>query len=177
MKSLLKIAFYLTTLTLSSTANATDLTVGDKAPDFNLQATTGKFYKLSDYLGKQAVVIAWYPMANTRGCTIECKSLIDNGPAIREFDVSYFMVSVDPLDDNRAFAKETGADFPMLSDPTTAVAKSYDVLNLFGVASRVTFYVSKEGNIMKIDEDVTPKTAAEDMMTNLVALSVPKLKR
>ena len=107
-------------------SHATDLKVGMQAPNFNLQATTGDFYQLRDYQGKQAIVVAWYPMANTRGCTFECKSLVEQGHLIREYNVSYFMVSVDPLDDNRDFAKKTGADFPMLSDPTKATAKAYD---------------------------------------------------
>jgi len=164
-------------LALSSTMLfATNLQVGMQAPDFKLQATTGDYYQLSDYWGKQAVVIAWYPMANTRGCTIECKSLIEQGHLIRAFDVSYFMISVDPLDDNRDFAKKTGADFPMLSDPSKKTAKAYDVLNLFRVASRVTFYVSKEGEILKIDEDVTPASAAEDIAKQLESLSIEKVK-
>jgi len=154
---------------------ASDLKVGELAPNFKLQATNGDYYQLSDYKGKQAVVLAWYPMANTRGCTIECKSLVEKGHLIREYNASYFMASVDPLDDNRAFAKKTGADFPMLSDPSKDVAKAYDVLNIFRVASRVTFYISKEGKILKIDEDISPKTAAEDIADNLEKLNVDKL--
>ena len=155
-------------------AFATDLKVGDTAPNFNFQATTGDFYQLSDYQCKQAVLIAWYPMANTRGCTIECKSLTEQGHLIREYDVSYVMASVDPIDDNRAFAEKTGADFPMLSDPTKAAAKAYQVLNMFRVASRVTFYISKEGKILKIDDDISPKTAAEDMANTLGELGIAK---
>jgi peroxiredoxin Q/BCP len=154
--------------------SATELKLGDDAPNFKLQATTGDFYQLSDYKGKQAVVLAWYPMANTSGCTIECKSLTEQGHLIREYDVSYVMASVDPIDDNRDFAKKTGADFPMLSDPTKEAAKSYDVLNMFKVASRVTFYVSKEGKIIKIDDDITPKSAAQDIANNLAELGIAK---
>ncbi|WP_246058232.1 peroxiredoxin family protein [Litorilituus lipolyticus] len=165
-------SLFLSLFLLSSVVNATELKVGDMAPNFKLQATTGDYYQLSDYRGKQAVVLAWYPMANTRGCTIECKSLVEKGHLIRAFNVSYFMASVDPLDDNRDFAKKTNADFPMLSDPSKATAKAYDVLNLFRVASRVTFYIDKEGKIIKIDEDITPATAAEDIAKNLAALSI-----
>ncbi|WP_425451871.1 peroxiredoxin family protein [Candidatus Colwellia aromaticivorans] len=153
---------------------ATDLTVGMQAPNFNLQATNGDFYQLSDYQGKQAIVVAWYPMANTRGCTFECKSLIEQGHLIREYNVSYFMISVDPLDDNRDFAKKTGADFPMLSDPTKETAKAYDVLNFFRVASRVTFYISIDGKILHIDEDVSPKSAAPDIAKKLGELNIEK---
>jgi peroxiredoxin Q/BCP len=113
-------------------------------------------------------------MANTRGCTIECKSLVEKGHLIREYNASYFMASVDPLDDNRDFAKKTGADFPMLSDPSKEAAEAYDVLNIMRVASRVTFYISKDGEILKIDEDISPKTAAEDIASNLEMLKIAK---
>jgi peroxiredoxin Q/BCP len=43
------------------------LKVGDKAPDFSLPASTGKTVKLSDYLGKQTVVLAFFPKAFTGG--------------------------------------------------------------------------------------------------------------
>lgn len=172
MKHRFKIVAILFSLFTSFSLYATDLKVGEAAPDFNLQATTGDFYQLSDYKDKQVVVLAWYPMANTRGCTFECKSLVEKGHLIREYNASYFMASVDPLDDNRDFAKKTGADFPMLSDPTKETAKAYDVLNFMRVASRVTFYISKDGKILKIDDDINPKTAAEDIANNLKALNV-----
>ncbi len=174
MKTFKKI-IALSLFSLSLVSNATDLKVGDLAPDFNLQATDGKTYKLSDYSAKQTIVLAWYPMANTRGCTFECKSLIEKGHLIREYNVSYFMASVDPLDDNMEFAKDTGADFPMLSDPTKQTAKAYDVLNLFKLASRVTFYISKEGKILYIDDDISPKTAAEDIAHQLKLLNIEKV--
>jgi thioredoxin-dependent peroxiredoxin len=46
---------------------AAELKVGDLAPDFSLQASDGKTYKLSDFKGKKAVVIAWFPKAFTGG--------------------------------------------------------------------------------------------------------------
>jgi peroxiredoxin Q/BCP len=170
------ISILLTLIALTPlTINATNLKVGDKAPNFNLQATTGDYYQLSDYKGKQAVVIAWYPMANTSGCTIECKSITEQGHLIREFNVSYVMASVDPIDDNRDFAEKTGADFPMLSDPSKEAAKAYDVLNFFKVANRVTFYIDKTGTIVKIDEDINPEKAAEDMAKSLQELGIEKI--
>lgn len=50
----------------SSTA-AADLKVGDAAPDFTLEGSDGKSYRLRDYAGKQGVVIAWFPKAFTPG--------------------------------------------------------------------------------------------------------------
>lgn len=44
-----------------------DLEVGDDAPDFSLEGSDGKTYTLSDFEGKEAVVVAWYPKAFTGG--------------------------------------------------------------------------------------------------------------
>src|SRR3954452_21360858 len=157
---------------------APGLKVGDQAPDFTLQATDGKTYKLSDFKGKQAVVLAWFPKAFTQGCTIECKSLAEHGDLIQKYDVTYFMASVDPLDGaqgNKAFAETHKADFPLLSDPTKETAKAYGVLAERGFANRWTFYIGKDGRIQAIDKDVATglATSAEDMASKLGELKTP----
>jgi peroxiredoxin Q/BCP len=148
---------------------------GDMAPNFNLQGSDGNSYQLSDFRDKQAVVIAWFPKAYTSGCTVECKSLAENGHLIKKYDVTYFMASVDPLEDNIGFAQETKADFPLLSDPDKKVAKAYGVLHLLGFAKRHTFYIGKDGTILKIDTDVKPATSAEDMANTLGELGVTRI--
>lgn len=153
------------------------LEVGDKAPDFSLAGSDGKTYQLSDYRGKQAVVLAWFPKAYTYGCTIECKSLAENGDKIREYDVTYFMASVDPLLDNTGFAEETGADFPLLSDEDKSVAKAYGVLHDKGFAKRHTFYIGDDGTIIAIDTDIEPETSAQDMVATLGKLGIKKQHR
>ncbi|OFV90065.1 MAG: peroxiredoxin [Acidobacteria bacterium RIFCSPLOWO2_02_FULL_64_15] len=175
-------------LGLALPVRAAELKVGDPAPNFRLQASDGKTYQLSDFKGKQAVVIAWFPAAFTRGCTIECKSLAENGDKIKKYDVSYFMASVDTIEKNIEFAnaksvtlgqganalvvEKKEADFPLLSDPTKATATAYGVLNDRGVASRWTFYVDKNGIISAIEKTIMPATSAEDMITKLGELKV-----
>ncbi len=161
-------------LALTVGAHAADLAVGDPAPDFSLEATDGKTYTLSQFKGKQAVVLAWYPKAYTSGCTIECKSLAENGNLIRQFDTVYFMASVDPIDKNKSFAEEQKADFPLLSDPTKETAKAYGVLNMMGISSRVTFVIGADGKILSIDRNVNPATAAQDIAATLGKLDIPK---
>jgi peroxiredoxin Q/BCP len=151
-------------------APAVELKVGDMAPDFSLQGTDGKTHKLSDYRNKQAVAIAWFPKAYTQGCTIECKSLAANGEKIRQFDVAYFMASVDPLSENKGFAEQEKADFPLLSDPDKTTAAAYGVLNTRGVANRWTFYIGKDGRIAAIEKQVRPATSAEDMIAKFEEL-------
>jgi peroxiredoxin Q/BCP len=153
-------------------ATGPELKVGDAAPDFTLEASDGKTYKLSSFKGKQAVVIAWFPKAYTQGCTIECKSLAQNGDKIRKYDVTYFMASVDPVSENKGFAEKEKADFPLLSDPTKKTAEAYGVLNARGVANRWTFYIGKDGKILSIDKGVKPASSAEDMIAKLGELHV-----
>ena len=175
MKALVFSLLCVAGLALAAPAAAADLQVGDVAPDFTLKATDGKTYKLSDFRGKQAVVVAWFPAAFTQGCTIECKSLAANGEKIRKFNVSYFMASVDPLEGDKgniAFAKENGADFPMLSDPDKKTAEAYGVLGTRGFANRWTFYIDKSGRIAAIEKMVRPATSAEDMLAKLAELKV-----
>jgi len=171
------------------------LKVGDMAPDFTLAGTDGKMHKLSSYRGKSAVVIAWFPKAFTSGCTVECKSLADNGDKIQKYEVVYFMVSTDTIDENTKFAKATSvtlpgraggeptvvekkeADFPMLSDPTMETARAYGVVTGDReTASRWTFYIDKSGKIAAIETAVRPATSAEDMITRLEELKVAKKK-
>ena len=151
---------------------ATELRVGDPAPDFTLQASDGKMYKASDFKNKQAIVLAWFPKAFTSGCTLECKSLAQHGDLIKQYDVTYFMISVDPLDKNKSFAQDEHADFPLLSDPTKKTADAYGVLGMLGMANRWTFYIGKDGTIRAIDKSVKPATSAEDMAARLRELGV-----
>ena len=159
------------TLALSATVGA--LEVGDQAPAFSLQATDGKTYSLEQFHDKQAIVIAWYPQAFTSGCTIECKSLAQNGHLLKRLDVTYFMASVDPIETNIEFAEAYEADFPLLSDPSKKVAKAYDVLALYGLPKRHTFYIGTDGKILFIDTNIRPATSAEDMAAKLKELGVP----
>ena len=168
------------------------LKVADMAPDFSLQGSDGKTHRLSDYRGKQAVVIAWFPKAFTQGCTIECKSLAENGDKIKQYDVTYFMASVDNIEDNTKFAKATSvtlqgrggqstvvekkeADFPMLADPTKETATKYGVLDAAGqYTKRVTFVIDDQGILRKIVDPVDVQKHGEDLAILLEELKSAK---
>ena len=82
------------------------------------------------------------------------------------------MASVDPIADNKGFAEQQKADFPLLSDPSKETAQKYGVLNAKGMANRWTFYIGKDGKIQAIDKAVKPATSAEDMAAKLGELGV-----
>jgi peroxiredoxin Q/BCP len=160
---------------LPGMAQEKTLSVGDDAPDFTLKASDGKTYKLSDFKGKQAVVIAWFPRAFTGGCTKECKSMRAAGEKIRGYEVAYFTASTDPVEKNADFAKSLDLDYPILSDPKGEVAKKFGVYNAErDAAARVTFYIGADGKVLHIDREVKTETHGEDIAARLGSLGVEK---
>jgi thioredoxin-dependent peroxiredoxin len=158
---------------MSGAATAAELKVGDMAPGFSLPGSDGRTYKLSDYRGKQAVVLAWFPKAFTPGCTTECRIMAEHGDKLKKFDAAYFTVSVDTPEKNKEFAKSVGADYPILSDPSGEVAREHGVTGFIQRwASRWTFYIGKDGKILYIDKDVHPSTSADDVAKRLKELGV-----
>jgi len=173
MRSLMAV---LAAMSMMNAVAAAALKVGDAAPDFSLQGSDGKTYKLSDFKGKQAVVLAWYPKALTGGCTMECKSLKESGAELRKFDVAYFAASVDDAALNKQFSDKLSLDFPLLSDPTKETAKAYGVLNERGMANRWTFFIDKDGKIAAIDDKVKPEGYGATVAAKLKELKVADKK-
>jgi peroxiredoxin Q/BCP len=178
MKTLLALSAIACLLCFSSIVNAADPpAVGDDAPDFSMVGSDGKTYKLSDFKGKKAVVVAWYPRAFTGGCTKECESFKEQGGRIREYDVAYFTASTDPADKNKKFAESLGVDYPILSDPDGSVATAYGLYNPEKkAAARWTIYVGKDGKILEIDKAVKTVSHGADVAAKLGELGIDKKK-
>ena len=153
------------------------LKVGDAAPEFEMTGSDGKPYQLSDFLGKKAVVIAWFPRAFTGGCTKECKSMREAGEQLRDYNVAYFTASTDTVEKNSDFAKSLDLDYPILCDPAGRNAKLFGVLRPDGkTANRVTFIITKDGKIASIDRQVKTQTHGEDLVKKLQELQIEKAK-
>ena len=82
------------------------------------------------------------------------------------------MVSYDKPEDNKKFAEEHNAGFPILSDPDKTLAKPYGALHERGFYNRWTFYIDKEGTIVKIDKAVNAAEAGKDTVANLKELGL-----
>jgi peroxiredoxin Q/BCP len=159
----------------SAALQGEELKVGDRAPSFKLPGTDGKMHDLKDYLGRQVVVLAWFPKAFTSGCTAECKSMRDSGKAIRQYDAAYFTASCDTPEINKKFADSLALDFPILSDPDKEVAKAYGVVDENQAnPARWTFYIGADGKILAIDKQVKTGQHGEDIARKLQELGVPK---
>ena len=134
--------------------------VGDTAPDFTLSwfapKGEGKFeredIKLSDFKGKQNVVIAFFPAAFSPGCTKEMQQYQASSGQFTTANTKILGVSVDSTWANRAFREQLGVQFPILSDWKKEASRQYGLLDEnSGVARRATFVVDKKGIVQKVD--------------------------
>ena len=152
-------------------APAVHLRAGDVAPDFGLKGSDGRVYELSDFRGRSAVVLAWFPRAFTPGCTTECRSLGTNEGALRGLNARYFAASVDSPDTNAEFARSL--DLPFRFRPTTGqTARAYGVLSRSGFPFRWTFYIGLDGRILDVDRQVHVTTHGSDVAVRLRELGI-----
>lgn len=159
---------------LMSSAQA-ELKVGDPAPNFELKASDGKTYRLSDYQGKQPVVIAWFPKAFTPGCTKECKSFRGSSDKLKGLGIAYFTASVDDAKTNGEFAKSLDLDYPILSDPERKTAEEFGVVDSAQkFPRRWTFYIDKDGKIAHIEKMVKTESHGDDVAAKVEELGLAK---
>lgn len=124
------------------------IAVGESAPEFELKNQHGETVRLSDFRGKQAVALVFYPFAFSGICTGELCEIRDNLSIFADKDVQVIGISCDPMFTLRAFAEKEGYDFPLLADfwPHGAVAAAYGVFNeTAGRADRGTFLIGADG--------------------------------
>ena len=124
----------------------TGLAVGDRAPEFALRDQNGKLVQLSDYRGKQSVVVYFYPKDDTPGCTKESCSFRDQYTAFSDTGAEVLGISSDSEASHRAFAAKYRLPFSLLSDEGGRVRSAYGVPAALGfVPGRVTYVIDREG--------------------------------
>ena len=126
----------------------TALQLGDLAPDFTLRDQFGQDVTLSEFRGKKAVAIFFYPFAFSGVCTGELSGLRDRLDEFLTFDTEILGISCDPIYSLRTFSDTDGLNFPLLSDywPHGEVTKAYDVFDDDrGCPRRSSFVLDREG--------------------------------
>jgi peroxiredoxin Q/BCP len=122
----------------------TKLSVGDPAPDFALDGTGARKYRLADYRGAD-VILAFYPHDFTPVCTKQFCSYREDGDRIEALGVKMLGISPQSVESHERFAADNGLTVPLLSDPRKQVARSYGVLGPAGFIRRAIFLVDSEG--------------------------------
>ncbi|MBL8481395.1 MAG: peroxiredoxin [Rhodocyclaceae bacterium] len=130
---------------------------GDPAPDFAGVITNGNTVRLADYHGKK-LVLYFYPMDDTPGCTRQACSLRDGYERIAAQGATVLGVSSQDEASHRRFTQKFKLNFPLLADPDQRVARAYGTVggmfgplqHLLGMSRRITFIIDEQGNIAHI---------------------------
>lgn len=152
---------------VSACAKRAKLQSGSKAPDFNLQDETSGWRSLAEFRGKN-VVLFFYPHDNTPGCTAQACSFRDKDSLYAEHNIVVLGINFDSPQSHAAFKEKYHLPFTLLTDATGETTKAYGarsgipfVNNFF--PSRVTFLIDKEGNIIKMLQDIDVSTYADSV--------------
>lgn len=124
------------------------LEIGGPAPDFTLRDQFGADVTLSDFHGKKAVAIFFFPFAFSGVCTGEMSGLRDRLDEFVTFDTEVLAISCDPVYAMRQFADTDRLNFSVLSDfwPHGEVTQAYDVFNdRTGAPRRSSYIIDKSG--------------------------------
>ena len=150
---------------------------GKKAPAFELPASTGGMISLADYVGKQNIVLYFYPKDSTPGCTTEACSFRDNQAEIKKLGAVVLGVSPDSLKSHDKFIEKQSLNFPLLADEDRAVCEAYGVWvekSMYGRkymgVERSTFLIDKKGKVAKVWRKVKVNGHTEEVLEALKAL-------
>ncbi len=158
------------------------LEIGDPAPEFKSVSDEGKVWRSSDHIGKNLLVIFFFPAAMTGGCTAQAGKFRDNHDRLRKLGAEVVGISGDPVDNLELFKRANKLNFSLLTDTDGSIARSFGVpLNKGGnitrevdgkeyvlsraiSAERWTFIIDTDGNIAYIDTEVDAEGDSETVI-------------
>lgn len=136
------------------------LKAGDLAPDFSGLCTEGHVLSLADFRGRK-LVLYFYPMDDTPGCTAQACSLRDRQAEILARGAAVLGVSAQDRLSHQRFTEKYALNFPLLADKDGRIAAAYGALGsglmrslrrVFGFARRISFIIDEQGRIAHIIE-------------------------
>lgn len=139
----------------------THLKIGDPAPEFSAIATDGSRVALGDFRGRK-LILYFYPMDDTPGCTKQACSLRDHNAEIAARGAAIVGVSAQGVESHQRFTNKYKLNFSLLADPEQEIAKAYGVTgsgvtglvrSLVKANERTTFIIDENGTIACIIDD------------------------
>jgi len=124
-------------------------------PDFELESTEGKPFRLTDYRGKK-LIIYFYPKDDTPGCTTESQQFSDLYEQFKALNCEVVGISRDSIKSHENFREKLGLPFDLLSDSNETVCSRFEVMklkNMYGKQvrgiERSTFVIDEQGKLIK----------------------------
>ena len=142
---------------------------GKKAPIFSGQAVfpdgTIDIFNLKDYTG-QNIVVYFYPMDNSPGCTLQAKKFRDEIKKLQNKNIMVVGISGDSVKSHQKFSDKLALPFPLISDSIkkNSIAKKYKTTG-FILGKRHTFLINKKGIVFKVFDHVDIKNQVDDIVT------------
>jgi peroxiredoxin Q/BCP len=124
--------------------------IGDRAPEFTLQSSTGENISLSQFLGKKNVVLFFYPRDEGPTCCKEAEAFRDKFEAFKDSNAEVIGISAQSVESHKSFVSHHNLQYVLLSDPDNNVRKLYGVSSTLGIPGRVTFVIDKEGIVKHV---------------------------
>ena len=119
---------------------------GDKLPYFTLIDQNNNSFSTKDYIGKQVMVIYFYPKDDTPGCTKEACKFRDEFEDFKNLNALVIGISSDSVESHKKFEEKYNLPFILLADVKNKVRKLFGVpKSLLFLPGRVTYIVNKEG--------------------------------
>ena len=154
---------------------ATHLKPGDPAPEFAAPATDGRLLRSTDFLGRK-LVLYFYPMDDTPGCTKQACSLRDANARIAARGAAILGVSAQGSESHQRFTEKFNLNFPLLADTDLKIAKAYGVAgsglggllrSVVKLSERVTFIIDEQGRISHIIDDPDCPDHGDEVLARL----------
>lgn len=151
------------------------LKIGDRAPDFSARTTDGRTASLDEFRGRK-LVLYFYPMDDTPGCTAQACSLRDGFARLRARGVAVLGVSAQDVASHQRFTEKFKLNFPLLADTDRRVADAYHALGSgplawwrrrFGFYKRITYVIDEDGRIAHIINRPDTRHHAEEVLQRL----------
>ena len=144
------------------------LKVGDKLPDFSAKDTNGNLFNSKDYIGKQSLVIYFYPKDETKVCTQQACSFRDTYQEFKDLGAEVIGVSADSVQSHVKFKSKFNLPFILLSDNDKKLRKLFGVENDFLIIpGRQTFVVDKNGFVVMVFNSMLGNVHIEKALTSL----------
>ena len=140
----------------------------EAALQIELRDQRGELRRLADFRGKN-IVVYFYPMDDTPGCTVEGKEFRDRFEQFDALDTVIVGVSTDSVERHRAFAEKHAFPFILLADTDGALATAFGVLS-GGRAARSTFVLDHNLHVRRAFHEVTPRGHAQNVLNFLRTL-------
>ncbi|MBI1858111.1 MAG: thioredoxin-dependent thiol peroxidase [Candidatus Melainabacteria bacterium] len=156
----------------------TELSIEDKAPDFEALDQEGKKISLKQFKGK-TIVLYFYPKDNTPGCTKEACSLKNRYTTFKKKNVVIIGISKDSEKSHQSFIEKHDLPFTLLADTDKKVQMSYKVWKpkvMYGKQTmgtiRTTYIIGPDQKIKYIFNKVDCENHAEEVLEKLEELNL-----